>query len=383
MHKGKILIIESDNATQQWLSSLLEKVGYSVEIANSGEEGILSATRESFEVIIIDLKLSDSPGEEIYDSIRKNPMVDNVPFIIFSEKSDIVEMERLREKGFSDYIVKRSDVEFELLKSVATAISDPRPEVAEIKTGKMITFFSAKGGNGTSTLCLNIAHSLANKVSPKSVLVVDLVLPIGTLGMMNGMLNTKTVVEITSEEGPCNPEELQDCIDFDETWNFSFIRGSGSPRESQKLNPDKLNLLFANVLQMYDYILIDMGKNLSKISLPLLKRSDFVVAVFGADHVTADLTQKTISFLEDEGIQKKKLFPVLNRAVGREGMTKSEIEEKFDIVIKRAIPYAANKLNHSNNQQKPYANSFPEDIVNLVFEDIANLMIEHNTEMLN
>ena len=382
MQKGTILVIESDNATHKWIDSLLSKAGYTVEIAETGGDGIQLATRTTYDLIILDLIVGDLTGEQVYDSIRQNPMIENVPFIIFAAKIDEAEMEKLLEKGFEDYIVKRPDVEFELLKSVAKTIKEPRPVIGDIQTGRMISFFSAKGGNGTSTLCINIAHNLARQVEPKTVLVVDLVLPMGTLAMMTGANHSKSIAEITSKDGPCDSDYLNDCITYDEKWNFHFIRGAGNPKESQKLNPDKLNHLFANILKMYDYILVDLGKTLSRISLPILKRSDFLVVVFGADFVTADLTQKTLAFLEETGIQKNKLFPILNRAVGREGMTKAEIEEKFELEVKRAIPFAENKFNHCSNQQVPYADEFPDDIVNLVLSDIAGLMIEHDTGVL-
>ena len=382
MQKGNILAIEGDKATQRWMDSLLSQAGYTVEFAKNGEDGIQMASRNTFNLIILDLAFSDLTCEQVFDSIRRNQMIEIIPFIIFAEKIEQSGMERLLQKGFDDYIAKRPDVELELLKSVEKTIKDPRPVISELKTGRMISFFSAKGGNGTSTLCNNIAHSLANQVSPETVLVVDLVLPMGTLAMMNGINSAKSIIEMTTMDVPCDPNILKECIEFDEIWNFHFIRGSGAPQESQTLNPDKLNLLFAQILQMYDYILVDLGKNLSRISLPILKKSGFVVTVFGADLVTADLTQRTMHYLEETGIQKKKLFPILNRAVGREGLTKAEIEQKFDISIQRAIPFAANKFNHANNQRVPYIKEFPEDIVSMVLNDIAKMMIGHDTGSL-
>ena len=242
MDKGNILVIDSDKATQKWLDSLLTKAGYVVQTADNGVEGLQLAARATHDLIILDLILSDTTGEQVFDSIRQNPMVGNIPFIIFSPKSDESEMERLREKGFDDFVVKRADVEFELLKSIAKVIQNPRPEIPKIKTGRLISFFSAKGGNGTSALCINIAHDIANKVAPKSVLVVDLVLPMGTLAMMTGTTGSKSIAEITAKEGDCDREILLECITFDETWNFSFISGSGTPQESQKINPDNLNI---------------------------------------------------------------------------------------------------------------------------------------------
>jgi pilus assembly protein CpaE len=382
MEKGNILVIESNKATQKWIDSILKKAGYSVEIAENGFDGMRFAARSTHNLIIMDLGLSDTTGEMVYDSIRQNPMVGNVPFIIFSAKVDDAYKESLLEKGFADFVVKKPDVEFELLRAIIEAIQGPQSIVPDVKAGRLISFFSAKGGNGTSSLCINIAHNLAKKVDPKTVLVVDLTLPMGSLAMMTGAKANKSIAEIASEGGSCDHDFLKECISHDETWNFSFIHGSRTPQEAQIIDPDKLNLLFASILKMYDYILVDLGKTLSRISLPILKRSDFVVAVFGADFVTVDLTLKTLAYLEEAGIQKTKVFPILNRAVGREGLTKSEIEDKYELKIQRAIPFAENKMNHSINQQVPYAQEFPEDVVNLVLNDIAGIMIVHNTGIL-
>jgi len=68
--KGKILIIEDNEANIYLISFILKKYGYSVIEARNGEEGVVCAINEHPELILMDIDLPKLDGYEVTRMIR-------------------------------------------------------------------------------------------------------------------------------------------------------------------------------------------------------------------------------------------------------------------------------------------------------------------------
>jgi DNA-binding response OmpR family regulator len=100
--KQKILIIEDEEKIAEIVKAYLEKEGFGVALAETGEDG-LRLLKESPDLIILDLMLPDMQGEEICKIIRKGS---DVPVIMLTARSS--EEDRVNGLGIGadDYVVK-------------------------------------------------------------------------------------------------------------------------------------------------------------------------------------------------------------------------------------------------------------------------------------
>lgn len=100
--KEKILIIEDEKKISDIVRGYLEKEGFSVTAAATGEEA-LDYLKQSFDLVILDLMLPDMKGEEICSIIRENS---EIPIIMLTAKSN--EEDRIKGLGIGadDYVVK-------------------------------------------------------------------------------------------------------------------------------------------------------------------------------------------------------------------------------------------------------------------------------------
>ena len=98
----KILIIEDEKKISEIVKAYLEKEGFRVTLAGTGEDG-LKALKENPDLIILDLMLPDMQGEELCTIIREGS---DVPVIILTAKSG--EEDRVKGLGIGadDYVVK-------------------------------------------------------------------------------------------------------------------------------------------------------------------------------------------------------------------------------------------------------------------------------------
>jgi len=72
----KILVIEDDPLTREWLESLLTRNGYEVQTAANGREGIDQFRKEQSDLVITDIVMPEKDGiETITDLKRHHPGV--------------------------------------------------------------------------------------------------------------------------------------------------------------------------------------------------------------------------------------------------------------------------------------------------------------------
>ena len=100
---SKILIIEDEEAIADLEKDYLELSGFEVEISNRGDEGLLRALKEEFDLIILDLMLPEIDGFDICRQVRQEK---NVPIIMVSAKKDDIDKIRGLGLGADDYMTK-------------------------------------------------------------------------------------------------------------------------------------------------------------------------------------------------------------------------------------------------------------------------------------
>src|SRR5258707_5385435 len=67
---GAILIIDDESAIRESLETLLEFEGFSVESAETGEDGLVKLGDRPFDLVLLDFALPDRNGLEILADIR-------------------------------------------------------------------------------------------------------------------------------------------------------------------------------------------------------------------------------------------------------------------------------------------------------------------------
>jgi len=73
---ARILIIEDDNLTREWLESLLSRNGYAVDSANNGKTGTEMFLENAADLVVTDIVMPEKDGiETITDIKRHNPTV--------------------------------------------------------------------------------------------------------------------------------------------------------------------------------------------------------------------------------------------------------------------------------------------------------------------
>lgn len=388
MPPRKILFVDQDSYSLQFLEAEAHKRGYEAILENTGKDGLISAWRELPNILVIDPNLRDISAEDFLHKLRNDRRTANCIFIAFSSLSDPQAIQEAIDLEYNYYLTKESDaVEalFNAIEGKSTPPEKTEPDIVEqeaellstdLRHGKLVSFLSPKGGTGTSSICANFAAVLAAKEPEKRVAVVDMVLPIGSIAHIvgyDGPLNIVDAADMTAVES--TKEYFKDHLPQLSTWRFQLLAGSPSPNLSDQLQISRVPIIINTLLEVFDYVLVDLGRSFSKINLPIILISDQVVLILSVDMDTAALAKTVLDYLVDKGLKEDQLFPIINRALGLEGMTKSEIQGKLGIEAIGTLPYAGQNFSLANNLNTPLHIKFPDSSISFEFQDIVQEMI--------
>ena len=100
----RILIIEDEQKAANYLKKGLTENGFSVDIANDGEDGLHLATTEAYSLIVLDVMLPLRGGWSIIKELRATGH--DVPVIFLSARDAVHDRVHGLELGADDYLVK-------------------------------------------------------------------------------------------------------------------------------------------------------------------------------------------------------------------------------------------------------------------------------------
>jgi two-component system alkaline phosphatase synthesis response regulator PhoP len=106
MTRQRILIIEDDEDIRELLVYNLEKNGYEVEAAESGETGLASAGIRKPDLVLLDLMLPGMDGLSVCRQLKSGSVTHEIPIIIISAKGEEADIITGLELGADDYLAK-------------------------------------------------------------------------------------------------------------------------------------------------------------------------------------------------------------------------------------------------------------------------------------
>lgn len=105
----RILLVEDNRINQMLATTILQKAGYTVDIAGDGRAAIMSQEATDYDVILMDVQMPVMDGVEATTEIRDNASTEkkrNVPIIAMTANAMAGDREEYLAAGMSDYISK-------------------------------------------------------------------------------------------------------------------------------------------------------------------------------------------------------------------------------------------------------------------------------------
>lgn len=104
--KQTILVADDEPSIVLSLQVLLQKAGFEVRVARTGEEALKAVEEAVPDLILLDAMMPKRDGYDVCQSLRTNPTLKELPIIMLTAKSRDVERQKGMALGATDYITK-------------------------------------------------------------------------------------------------------------------------------------------------------------------------------------------------------------------------------------------------------------------------------------
>jgi two-component system phosphate regulon response regulator PhoB len=140
MKKEKILIVDDEKDIIELIQYNLEKEGYVVNHAFSGEQCLENVKSELPDLILLDLMLPEIDGLDVCKFLKNNPQTSHIPIIMLTAKGEETDIVLGLELGADDYIIKPFKVR-ELLARVKAVLRRTKNNIPPLLKEKDIIKF--------------------------------------------------------------------------------------------------------------------------------------------------------------------------------------------------------------------------------------------------
>jgi len=372
MAENVVLIIDPDESSSHFLAQLLKQKGFKVFSYTNGRDGLLRAGDFPPQAVILDTALPDLKPREFMLRFQLDKRLAQLPVIATSARYDATEMQEVLAAGCAEYYAKSGSATLALAEALPRLIAESIARARKDQRGMLIVFSSAKGGIGTSSMCANLANALAVSLQNSTVSLMDLVLPMGSLASITGYEGSCNLGNIVQRLDASLPlDQLRECMPVPKGWGFHFLPGSPDPEVAVQFPGDRLPAIMDAMRRMFQYVVVDLGRMLSRLVLPLIQEAEVIVLVVGADFDSVELSSRLLKFLLSKGIHREHVYPILNRAVGLQGLTRAQIESTLGVEIRMMVPYLMDNFTLANNLHIPFISKYPEDSASVQLKEIA------------
>lgn len=120
--RARILVVDDDEKSRRLACDVLEHQGHSVSRAGSGEEALVVAQTQVFDLALLDIQLPGISGIDTFRALRLLPGWAKVPVIAMTASVMPDERSSLMQEGFDGFVAKPLAIK-DLVQRVANALA--------------------------------------------------------------------------------------------------------------------------------------------------------------------------------------------------------------------------------------------------------------------
>ena len=150
--------------------------------------------------------------------------------------------------------------------------------VAATRDGKILAFIACKGGSGATFLSTNFGYALAT-LADKKVLLIDLHRQFGDATLyVSDQKPGMTLSDVCQQIARIDAPFLDSCL-VHVAPGFGVLAAADDPAQAVEAKPEHIDTILRVARQHYDYILLDVGRQIDAVSLRALDSTDAIYPV--------------------------------------------------------------------------------------------------------
>jgi pilus assembly protein CpaE len=333
---AKILIVDDDQNVQRLLQYTLKQEGYEVVVAADGAEGFRLWGAEAPDLILLDVMLPKLDGYQVATKIRAEEGTSaHVPIIMLTAEREVEQKVRGLKAGADDYLIKPFHPA-ELLARIKSLLARFAPRdtmLSRPPLGRVLAFYGAKGGVGTTTIAINAAIALHRELGRK-VCLVDANLQFGDHRVFLDLgLDRKSIVDAVTASSL--DADIVKSVLVKHDSGIDLLLAPPSPETAELVRPEHLPMIIEHLQATHDYIVVDIDKRLDDVNLGVFESAETIFVVMTADLSCLKNVRLILETVDHLGYPKSKVQLVLNRSNAFTGINVKNAEG----ALRRTIDY--------------------------------------------
>jgi pilus assembly protein CpaE len=285
-----------------------------------------------------------------------------IPRDLIDDVGDSAVIRSARERALSHEVL------FALQKAMARRQTASDAKATE--HARMITVLGPKGGVGKTLTTASLAVSLA--ASGRSVVIVDLDLQFGDVGLALGLAPGKTIDQLASSGGSLDAEKANDYLVTHEPSGAKILLAPTRPDHASLVGVDFLQELYGVLRGAHDFVIVDTPPGFTPEVIASIDVSTDICMVGMLDSLSLKNTKLGLETLDLMGYDKAQISLLLNRADSRVGITREDVHAIVGRPPDVLVP-SHRDIPRSVNQGVPLVLSDPKSPAARSFRQLAGL----------
>ena len=336
----QILLVHPDAAERRSLDEALRRVSPSpvaIYEAASLAAGLESVRRSDPRVVVLLLSEQPDLALDLARAVRRpdrlilglyNPL-------LMQAQTAADFFRRAARAGVGDFVPLPA-AEAELREALAAALAVPARET-ESQQGKLICFFSHKGGVGTSTLAASTALMLAEE-REGGVVLCDAALQLGSAAALLHLAPELDVADLVRDLDTL--EAISAYLTVEEESGLRVLASPRDPREAERISPEDLGRVLIALRRRFEVVVVDTPRILDLLTLAVLDLAETIFVVTEPLATTVAATARLLDLLAEQGLAGERVRIVLNRYSSAEWNLRDRlVAEHLGRPVDHVVPY--------------------------------------------
>jgi pilus assembly protein CpaE len=295
-------------------------------------------------VIVACADYTEQAEHVVEHAVKQRP---DRPVVVLAEQSQNGALRQAFEAGADDVIRLPQTPEslgFALQKVVARRHGSVH--VRGTPLAPLVTVLGPKGGTGKTLVATNLAVALARR--DQRVVLVDLDLQFGDIGLALGLVPERTIYELAKAGRPYDHDKIDRHL-MRHPSGVKVLVGPTRPDHASAVTVDFLRDVSASVRTMCDIVIVDTPPGFTPEVIATIDVSTSAVLVGMLDSLSLKNTKLGLETLDLMGYPLENVSLILNRADSRVGITHDDVTAIIgrtpDVLVPsdREIPRSVNE----------------------------------------
>jgi pilus assembly protein CpaE len=296
-----------------------------------GEQQVQALRALGPELIILDLEENQDLGLQLAQYL-----VELNPAQLFIATGPVLSSEQLMQamrSGISDYLPKPVASDDLRAASIRCANKLRKADGEKLRQpGRILSFFSPKGGGGATTLASNLAI-LIHRTTKKQTLLVDLDLELGESALVLGVQPRFNFVDFAENFRRMDASLLGSYIEHHPS-GVHLLSAPAQPEKAEAVTADQIRRILTFLRQHYDYVIVDTPRSFAPSTIAIFEQADLVFIVSSADIPSLRAIQRGIPMLKRvlaKGEEQVRL--ILNRYDPKDTISVQDVERSLGLKV--------------------------------------------------